>query len=69
MQQTQLFPMIRDEVLRNLNGYVSAQAILSNIESYIVPPGLGSKAGLCGAQALGVTAFQKYSDGGAEAVV
>ncbi len=58
MQQSQLFPMIRDEVRRNLNGYVSAEAIQTNIETYIVPPGLGDKAGLCGALALGIAALQ-----------
>lgn len=58
MQQSQLFPMIRDAVRRNLNGYISAEAILMHIESYIVPPGLGNNAGLCGALALGVAAFQ-----------
>ncbi|CAH1217524.1 hypothetical protein PAECIP111891_04579 [Paenibacillus allorhizoplanae] len=48
MQQKQLLPMIRTEVQRNLNGYVSAEAILTTIDKYIVPPGLGDNAGLCG---------------------
>lgn len=58
MQQSHLFPMIREEVKRNLNGYVSAEAILSKIEDYVVPPGLGNDAGLCGALALGIQALQ-----------
>jgi fructokinase len=53
MHQMQLFPMIRAEVQKNLKGYVSSEAVLANIDEYIVPPGLGDNAGLCGALALG----------------
>lgn len=56
MHQKQLFPLIRKEVARNLNGYVAAPAILDEMDSYIVPPGLGDNAGLCGALALGIEA-------------
>ncbi|WP_248930584.1 ROK family protein [Paenibacillus hamazuiensis] len=56
MHQTQLFPMIRTEIQNNLNGYVSAKAISARIDEYIVPPGLGDDAGLCGALALGLKA-------------
>ncbi|MGC9399260.1 MAG: ROK family protein [Anaerolineae bacterium] len=52
MQQQQLFPMIREEVQRLLNGYIQAPAILEEIESYIVPPALGGRAGVLGAMAL-----------------
>jgi len=58
MQQEHLFPLIREEVKRNLNGYVQAQAILDGIDQYIVPPGLGQLAGLTGALALGMDALQ-----------
>ncbi|GIP48427.1 ROK family protein [Paenibacillus sp. DXFW5] len=57
MQQPQLFPLIREEVRRNLAGYVNASAILSGMDGYIVPPGLGNRAGLCGALALGLEAM------------
>ncbi|GGF98106.1 fructokinase [Paenibacillus albidus] len=57
MQQQQLFPLIRQAVLRNLNGYVSSNAILDHMDEYIVPPGLGHQAGLCGALALGLAAW------------
>lgn len=57
MQQQHLFPLIREEVKRNLNGYVSASAILDGIDGYIVPPGLGNNAGLCGSLALGIEAL------------
>jgi fructokinase len=59
MHQKQLFPMIRKEVQNQLNGYVSAAEILDNIEDYIVPPGLGDNAGLCGALALGLKAVKE----------
>jgi fructokinase len=58
MKQEQLFPLIRTEVLRQLNGYVNAEAILDRIDQYIVPPGLGDNAGLCGALALGLRAIE-----------
>ncbi|OKP85433.1 fructokinase [Paenibacillus helianthi] len=57
MQQLQLLPLIRQAVLRNLNGYVSSSTILQHIDEYIVSPGLGQQAGLCGALALGLAAW------------
>ncbi|MFB9329365.1 ROK family protein [Paenibacillus aurantiacus] len=59
MQQQHLFPLIRAEVKRNLNGYVSAAAILDQIDTYIVPPGLGNNAGLSGSLALGIEALSE----------
>jgi fructokinase len=35
-----------------LNGYVQSPAITKDIDEYIVPPGLGSRAGMLGAIAL-----------------
>jgi fructokinase len=52
MQQAHLFPMIRAEVVQLLNGYVQSPAILEHIDEYIVPPGLGGRAGVLGAIAL-----------------
>lgn len=52
MQQPQLFPMIRQEVQTLLNGYIQAPQILEHIDEYIVPPALGSQAGVLGAIAL-----------------
>jgi fructokinase len=48
MKQTQLFPLIRQNVQDLLNGYVE----LPNLESYIVPPGLGDNSGITGALVL-----------------
>lgn len=52
MNQRQLFPLIRQEVQRLLNGYVQAAPVLDQIESYIVPPALGERVGVLGALAL-----------------
>lgn len=52
MAQAQLFPLVRAETLRLLNGYVQSPAILQRIDEYIVPPGLGGRAGVLGALAL-----------------
>lgn len=52
MDQAHLFPKIRDYVRRILNGYIQAKAILEDIDNYIVPPGLGNRAGVLGAIAL-----------------
>ena len=51
-QQPALLPLVRAKVLRYLNNYVNSEAILEHIDTYIVPPGLGSRAGVCGAFAL-----------------
>jgi fructokinase len=61
MKQAQLFPLIHKQVQDSLNGYISAEAILSGIEHYIVAPGLGDHAGLCGALALGKKALKDGS--------
>ncbi|MBN1995638.1 MAG: ROK family protein [Anaerolineae bacterium] len=52
MEQQQLFPLIRQKVQALLNGYVQSPVILEQIDTYIVPPGLGNKAGVLGAIAL-----------------
>jgi fructokinase len=54
MAQQHLFPMIRRELQTLLNGYVQHPALTGpQIEQYVVPPGLGGKAGMFGALALG----------------
>jgi len=52
MEQSQLFPLIRQKVQSLLNGYVQSPAILERIDEYIVAPGLGKQAGVLGAIAL-----------------
>lgn len=57
MQQEQLFPLIRAKTLASLSGYVQAAEILEHIDTYIVPPLLGSRAGSLGAIALAMQAL------------
>lgn len=53
MRSTQVFPWMRREVQVLLNGYVQAAELLAEgIERYVVPPGLGDRAGMLGAMAL-----------------
>ena len=52
MDQQQLFPLIRKEVQACLNGYIQHPAVAEEIDAYIVPPGLGNRAGVLGAIAL-----------------
>jgi fructokinase len=59
MDQAHLFPLIRSEVVHLLNGYIQHPAITEHIDDYIVPPGLGSRAGLLGALALGIDAHHR----------
>ena len=51
-QQPQIMPLVRQKTQAALNGYVQSPAILENIDTYIVPPALGGRAGVLGAIAL-----------------
>lgn len=59
-KQLHLFPRIREEVKRLLNGYVQHPAVLDTDSGYIVPPGLGDRAGITGALALGMQALKQH---------
>lgn len=52
MAQRQLFPLVQQKTRDYLNGYIQSLAILREIDEYIVPPALGSRAGVLGALAL-----------------
>jgi fructokinase len=52
MAQPQIFPLLRQKVQASLRGYVQHTAVLENIDSYIVPPALGGRAGVAGAIVL-----------------
>jgi fructokinase len=51
-KQAQLYPKIQEKVVEFLHGYIKHEKILEQIDSYIVPPGLGDDAGILGALAL-----------------
>jgi fructokinase len=57
MEQLHLFPKVRARTLELLNGYVQSPEILDRIDEYIVPPGLGNRAGAAGCIALGQQAL------------
>jgi fructokinase len=63
MQQTHLFVLIRAELLKLLNGYIQAPEILERVDEFVVPPRLGSRAGVLGALVL---AEQRYFEGRSE---
>lgn len=56
MNQTQLFPLIRQNVKSFLNEYVQHSHILNCEDNYITNPGLGENSGLIGAFALALNA-------------
>jgi fructokinase len=58
MEQAQLFPLIREQFTDRLSGYLE----LSDIERMIVPPELGSKAGVLGSLALADDALTESQD-------
>ncbi|TBL71607.1 ROK family protein [Paenibacillus thalictri] len=57
-KQLHLFPMIRSRLTELLNGYVVHPKIQEQLDTYIVPPGLGDNAGLTGALILAKQALQ-----------
>jgi len=52
MAQTHLLPMVRAQVREQLSSYLNVPEITRDIDSYIVPPKLGDRAGFAGAFAL-----------------
>ena len=54
MHQEHLFPKIRRVVQEVLAGYIQHPVLLTEMDRYIVPPGLGDNAGIFGALALAV---------------
>jgi fructokinase len=60
MEAPGLLPKVRRKTVDYLNGYVQHPAITERIETYLVPPGLGNKAGVLGAIALGMQALDAH---------
>jgi fructokinase len=58
MAREGLYPLVRARVRDLLGGYLVSPALAGGLESYIVPPALGDRAGVLGAIALAQTAAQ-----------
>ena len=58
MQRESLIKMVREETLRQLNGYIQHPAILEHIDEYIVTPELFPVSGLVGSYLIGKAALQ-----------
>lgn len=52
MNQEHLFPMVRRELAAILNGYIRVPEIVDGLDEYVVPPKLGSEAGVLGSLVL-----------------
>ncbi len=63
MTREPLFPIIRRKLRQLLNGYVQASSITDDNEEFIVPPGLGGRAGVLGAIALAELAMATGAQG------
>jgi fructokinase len=56
--RTPLLALVRARVLAILNGYIQAPGVVAAIDRFIVPPGLGDEAGVCGGIALALQRLQ-----------
>jgi fructokinase len=52
MRRSVLLPLVRQGLLAQLANYVQASALVDDIDSYVIPPALGDRAGVLGAIAL-----------------
>jgi fructokinase len=59
MQQPHLFPLIRQDLARLLNGYIRTNEVTEGLDQFVIAPRLGSHAGVLGALVL---AGQAYSE-------
>jgi fructokinase len=55
MEQSQLFPLIRQKVCENLNSYIASPVITAGMDEYIVAPSLGKRSGILGAMAMAIS--------------
>jgi fructokinase len=56
MSQERLFPLVRSRMLHWLGGYIDRSEILSDVDRYVVPAGLGARTGVMGALHLAMAA-------------
>ena len=58
MQHARLFAPIRERTQHWLGGYIARDEVETNIDRYIVPPGLGDRSGILGALRLATLAVE-----------
>ena len=56
MQQKQIFPTMRSEFARIMNGYIRRPQVLDHLDLFLQPPALGNRAGILGALVLAESA-------------
>jgi fructokinase len=56
MTQMRLFPVIRERMLHWLGGYIDRSELLAGSDRYVVPPALGTRAGVLGGLCLAIDA-------------
>lgn len=56
----ELFPKIRQSLVKSLNGFIDIPEIRTGIDTFVVPPGLGALAGPCGALAVAADAHAQH---------
>jgi fructokinase len=61
MQQSHLFPGIREKTQKALNDYIRTPQILEQIDDFIVPAALQGNSGILGAIVLGEQAWREHS--------
>jgi fructokinase len=54
-----LLKMVREKTRAIINGYIPSRILVDEIDSYIIPPALGNRAGVLGAMALAKEAWEK----------
>ena len=59
MHQSVLFSIVREKVLKILNGYIYHPLVLEHIDRYIVEPGLGEDPGVLGSIKLGMMELER----------
>jgi fructokinase len=68
MRSRGLLPRVAENVRRLLAGYLQAPLLGEQIDAFLVPPGLGDRAGVLGAIALAETALRSERDAPSRAV-
>ncbi len=59
MNQPHLFQLVRQELARILNGYIRMKEVTSELDDFVVPPKLASRAGVLGSLVLAEEAWEK----------